>query len=96
MEHNHFVTTLVEYPFWGYESVWMSVFFLYIGPETILPLTSILAAVFGVILMFWRWIVGTVRRLFRGCSRVVARLFGRTWHDEELDVPTGIKSEKVE
>lgn len=42
----------------------------YIGPETILPLTSGLAAIMGVVLMFWgyllriikislRWIIGS-------------------------------------
>jgi len=42
----------------------------YIGPEVVMPLLSFLAAVFGVILIGWQWIVhfvsGCVRRLFGG------------------------------
>ena len=36
----------------------------YIGPETMLPLASILAAGAGVLLMFWRYIVQGLRRIF--------------------------------
>jgi hypothetical protein len=36
----------------------------YIGPETMLPLASILAAGTGVLLMFWRFIVQGLRRIF--------------------------------
>ena len=50
---------------------------LYIGPETILPLTSFLAAVVGVLLMFWRYVVGVVKRSFHFCGRIVDRLFAR-------------------
>jgi hypothetical protein len=35
------------------------------GPETIMPLASILAAVVGIVLIFWRYIVGFFRRMFR-------------------------------
>ncbi len=44
--------------------------FLYLGPETILPVASILASIIGVILMFWRLIFGSIRRVFRGPSQV--------------------------
>ena len=37
---------------------------LYIGPDVFLPLTSALAAIAGVLLMFWQRIVGLVGRLF--------------------------------
>jgi hypothetical protein len=37
---------------------------LYIGPDVFLPLTSALAAIAGVLLMFWHRIVGFVGRLF--------------------------------
>lgn len=43
--------------------------FLYIGPDVFLPLTSALAAVVGVILMFWQRLVGWVRSLWRMVSR---------------------------
>lgn len=36
--------------------------FSYVGPETFLPLTSVLAAVLGVVLMLWR----SVLRVMQG------------------------------
>lgn len=36
---------------------------LYIGPDVFLPLTSALAAIAGVLLMFWQRVVGLVGRL---------------------------------
>ena len=36
----------------------------YMGPETIMPLASILAAVVGIILIFWRFITAFFRRIF--------------------------------
>jgi len=38
---------------------------LYIGPDVFLPLTSALAAVVGVVLMFWQRFVGWFRTLWR-------------------------------
>ena len=38
---------------------------LYLGPETIMPLASILAAVLGFVLIFWRWIVNFIKKIFR-------------------------------
>ncbi len=37
----------------------------YLGPQTVLPLASVLAAAIGVILMFWRYIAATARKAFR-------------------------------
>ena len=34
---------------------------LYVGPDVILPLTSALAAIAGVLLMFWHRFVGLLR-----------------------------------
>jgi hypothetical protein len=39
--------------------------FLYIGPETMLPLASALAAILGVLLMFWQRFVGLLRKFWR-------------------------------
>ena len=39
--------------------------FLYLGPETILPLTSVIAAVVGVLLIFWRYILSAIKKLIR-------------------------------
>jgi hypothetical protein len=46
---------------------------LYVGPETVLPLASALAAIGGIIVMFWHKTVA----VFRGTAQFVARLFGR-------------------
>jgi len=46
---------------------------LYLGPETAMPLASILAAIAGVAVMFWHRTVAIVK----GAGRAVARLFGR-------------------
>jgi hypothetical protein len=42
---------------------------LYLGPETMLPLASTLAAVGGVLLIFWQRLVGLVRKLWRVLMR---------------------------
>ena len=42
---------------------------LYIGPDVFLPLTSALAAIAGVLLMFWQRIVGLVGRIFGRSSK---------------------------
>ena len=36
---------------------------LYVGPDQLLPLTSILGAIGGAILIFWRQVVGLTRRV---------------------------------
>jgi hypothetical protein len=57
---------------------------LYLGPETIMPITSVLAAAVGVILIFWRHVTITVRSSFR-------RLFNRkpVYSDPESSPDTG-------
>lgn len=37
---------------------------LYIGPEVFLPLTSAIAAIVGVVLMFWNRVVGLARKIW--------------------------------
>ena len=36
---------------------------LYIGPDTLMPIASVFAAVAGFVLMFWRRLVGMVKFL---------------------------------
>jgi hypothetical protein len=36
---------------------------VYIGPDTLMPIASVFAAVAGFVMMFWRRIVGAVRQL---------------------------------
>jgi hypothetical protein len=45
----------------------LPIVFLYVGPETLLPLTSALAAITGVLLIFWHHVVGIVRKVWRFC-----------------------------
>lgn len=42
---------------------------LYVGPDVFLPITSALAAIVGVVLMFWNRVVGLGRRLLQMRSR---------------------------
>lgn len=48
--------------------------FLYIGPEVLMPLASIAAAMGGIVLMFWRRFTGIARA---GLSTFSARVLGR-------------------
>ena len=48
---------------------------MYLGPETIMPLASALAAVTGVLLMFWRRVVMIARATAQAVSRTFSRLF---------------------
>jgi hypothetical protein len=34
---------------------------MYIGPDTLMPVASAFAAIAGVVLMFWRRVVGVVK-----------------------------------
>jgi len=43
---------------------WMPWVWLYIGPDVFLPVASALAAIGGVLLMFWQKVVAIVGRLF--------------------------------
>ena len=47
---------------WSAHAVWMVV--LYVGPDLILPLTSALAAIAGVLLMFWNRVMSFVRSVW--------------------------------
>ena len=50
------------------QSVWSSLAsfpVLYIGPDQILPLTSVLGGIIGVLLMFWHRAVSLSGRLWR-------------------------------
>ena len=50
--------------------------FRYLGPDSLIPLASILAAALGFILLFWQRAVGLVRRLL-----------GRGKREEPADSP---------
>lgn len=50
---------------------------MYIGPDTLMPVASALAAIAGVVLMFWRRLMGTVRFGLQVLLRLVTPLFPR-------------------
>jgi hypothetical protein len=37
----------------------------YLGPETVMPIASIIATIIGAILIFWRFIWGTLKKIFK-------------------------------
>jgi hypothetical protein len=49
---------------------WFSHLFmlLYLGPETVMPLASAIAAVLGFVLIFWRFIMSSVKKMFRAVT----------------------------
>lgn len=48
----------------------------YVDPGTLMPVASALAAVGGILFMFWRRVVGAVRSGVRLVRSGVSRLFG--------------------
>jgi hypothetical protein len=50
------------------QHVWALVV-LYVGPDQILPLTSIVGALVGIVLIGWRYLVGLAGRLRQYLSR---------------------------
>ena len=72
------------------DSLLSGLMILYVGPEIILPLASFLAAIVGVLLMFWHWVGGAFRKTVRFCSRTVKRLTGRKYDGEELDAQSKV------
>jgi hypothetical protein len=51
------------------DSILGPVVFLYFGPETVLPVASMIAGIIGVVLMFWRYILSSTRKLFKQVSK---------------------------
>ena len=43
----------------------MTAIFLYVGPQAMLPLASGLAALAGVVLMFWRYLIAGGQKTWR-------------------------------
>jgi len=50
---------------------------MYIGPEAFMPIASVVAAIVGVLLLFWRRTVALVRAGFQTISRRLTGLFSR-------------------
>ena len=47
--------------------------FFYLGPNTVMPLVSILAAIVGVFLIFWRFLYSTFHRILTALFRKQAK-----------------------
>ena len=47
---------------------------LYLGPDTIMPIASAIAAIIGILLIFWRAIFTRAKKLFRV---VISRITGK-------------------
>jgi hypothetical protein len=50
-----------------------TIMMLYLGPDTVMPLASAIAAVVGVAVMFWHKTVGAFKSAFRWIGRLVGR-----------------------
>ena len=50
---------------------------MYIGPDTLMPVASALAAIAGILLMFWRRTVMMVRMGASAVGRSLSRLVGK-------------------
>lgn len=46
---------------------------MYLGPDTLMPIASALAAVFGALLIFWRRTVEVVRSTFQNLTSKISR-----------------------
>jgi hypothetical protein len=51
------------FPIWAAQALISGLF--YLGPETIMPLASILATILGFLLIFWRVIIRFIKRMLR-------------------------------
>ena len=61
---------------------------LYLGPETLMPLASILAAIVGFFLMFWRVIVKFFKKTYRKMRGLPAEV------PPEVDIEGPLEEEK--
>ena len=50
---------------------------MYIGPDTLMPVASALAAIAGIVLMFWRRTVGMVRLGVQILGQRLSKLRGK-------------------
>jgi len=46
---------------------------MYIGPETLMPIASVLAAITGFLMLFWRRTVGAAKAVKRGVGKLFTR-----------------------
>jgi hypothetical protein len=46
---------------------------MYLGPDTLMPVASAIAAIAGVIMMFWRRMIAFTRARFAALVRIFAK-----------------------
>jgi hypothetical protein len=46
---------------------------MYLGPESIMPIASVLAAIIGVILILWRYLIGIIKRAYKYLYHKITR-----------------------
>jgi predicted membrane protein len=81
MMEMHYLPLLGALSTWLGQANLLSPILLYLGPETIMPLGSFLAAVLGILLVFWRQATMFLRSVCR-------KLLGR-----KADYPSHLDSE---
>lgn len=68
-----FIHNLTIFAVVGPKLLWnlghQTILLLYLGPETIMPLASILGAIVGFLLIFWRFILRFFKKIFKLGSR---------------------------
>lgn len=56
---------------------------LYVGPDQMMPVASILATVMGFVMIFWNKVVGIVRRIFGGSKSTSDAISSETHNEQE-------------
>ncbi len=65
MDAYHLLASVVGLVSLPWDLAFGPIVFLYFGPETVLPLASVVASVIGVVLIFWRYLIGVGRKALK-------------------------------
>jgi hypothetical protein len=60
---------MIEFHSTTHATGWLPFVVLYIGPDQILPLTSVLGGIVGVLLIVWQRLVRAGRKMLAFCSK---------------------------
>jgi hypothetical protein len=69
------------FPIWAAQALTSGLF--YLGPETIMPLASILATILGFLLIFWRAIIRFIKRKLRIAPEESGEVLAEIDEDEQ-------------
>ena len=42
----------------------------YVGPETVMPIASVLAGALGLVLIAWKWLAAAGKKTLRYCAKI--------------------------